>query len=360
MVQDVRKKYHIERLIGEGDVRSIEHFDRDVSVVAEQHIDATDGEIGPPGLKNSGDKAIAAADVEHAGGGRSKLGKPSGDGFDSAVEDQLLVQDSDGAHGICSVQRDAGEKARQTRDLCAVCRKKRDPLARFTCSGRLLVFAKDARSQDDNRQDDNEADSIAIGNQRNEADRVAERDHGLAVHHANELELLGLEGADGDDHASAFAELREQSGGNIESGSGDKDGVEGSVSGETKCTVAGEHVDIGITHRGKNGARVGSEGTVAFDGEYLRGEFCEKSGDVSGTGADFEDGVGRDELKQFEHDGDNVGLGNSLIVADGERMVIVGLGAEGPGDEFVAGNAKHGVEDARVGDAAGAELRVDH
>jgi len=58
----------------------------DVSVVAEQHIDATDGEIGPPGLKNSGDKAIAAADVEHAGGGRSKLGKPSGDGFDSAVE----------------------------------------------------------------------------------------------------------------------------------------------------------------------------------------------------------------------------------------------------------------------------------
>jgi len=137
-----QKKYHIERLIGEGDVRSIEHFDRDVSVVAEQHIDATDGEIGPPGLKNSGDKAIAAADVEHAGGGRSKLGKPSGDGFDSAVEDQLLVQDSDGAHGICSVQRDAGEKARQTRDLCAVCRKKRDPLARFTCSGRLLFSQK--------------------------------------------------------------------------------------------------------------------------------------------------------------------------------------------------------------------------
>ncbi len=313
MVQDIRKKNHIERLIGKGDVRSIKHFDRDVSVVAGQHIDTPEGKIGSPGLQNGGDKAIAAANVEHAGGGRGKLSKPSGEGFDAAVENQLLVQNSDRAHGICSVQRDAVEE-----------------------------------------------DLIAVGNQRDEADGVAERDRGLAVDHANELELLGVEGADGDDHASTFAELREQSGGNIESGGGDKDGVERSVSGETECTVAGEHVDIGITQRGENGARIGSKGRVSFDGEDLRGEFCEKSGDVSGTGADFEDGVSRGELKQFEHDGDNVGLGNSLVVADGERMVFVGLGAERPGDEIVAGNAKHGVEDARVGDAAGAELRIDH
>ena len=353
MVQDVRKKNHIERLIGEGDVRSIEHFDRDVSVVARQHIDATEGEIGSPGLQNGGDKAIAAANIEHAGGGRSKLGKPSGEGFDAAVENQLLVQDSDGAHGICSVQRDAVQEARQTRDLC-LARNAAHIAFGFALCG--LWFAQETRSL----RMTIKTDSIVIGDQGDEADGVAERDRGLAVDHANELELLGVEGADGDDHASAFAELRKQSGGNAESGGGDKDGVEGSVSGETECTVAGEHVDIGITQRGENGARFGSQGRVAFDGENLRGEFCEKSGDVSGTGADFEDGVGRGELKGFEHDGDNVGLGNGLIVADGERVVLVGLGAEGRGDEFVAGNAKHGVEDARVGDAAGTELRVDH
>jgi hypothetical protein len=41
-------------------------------------------------------------------------------------------------------------------------------------------------------------------------------------------------------------------------------------------------------------------------------------------------------------------------------MVFVGLGAIGFGNEFVTGNFEHGLEDALVGDAAGAELGVDH
>ena len=41
-------------------------------------------------------------------------------------------------------------------------------------------------------------------------------------------------------------------------------------------------------------------------------------------------------------------------------MIFVGLGAIARGDEFVARDAQHGIEDARVGDAAGEELGVDH
>ena len=52
-------------------------------------------------------------------------------------------------------------------------------------------------------------DSVGAGNERDEADGFAKGDHGLTVEHADELQLLGVGGADGDDHASAIAELRE-------------------------------------------------------------------------------------------------------------------------------------------------------
>jgi len=77
------------------------------------------------------------------------------------------VQDSDGAPMEYAVtQRDAGEEQRgKTRDLCAVVSQETRPFgALHLPPGRLLVFAKGrAPLRMDNRQDDNEADSIAIG-----------------------------------------------------------------------------------------------------------------------------------------------------------------------------------------------------
>ena len=196
--------------------------------------------------------------------------------------------------------------------------------------------------------------------QGDEADWVAERDHGLAVVHANELQLLRIRGADGNNHASTFAQLSEQSRWDFESGSGDQNCVEGSVGGKTECAVAGQDMDIGRTELGKDGARFGGEGGVPFDGEDLCGQFCQEGGNVPGAGADFENGVGRGESKRLQHDRDHVGLGDSLIIADGQRMILIGLLTQLLRDEFVAWNAQHGIEDAGIGDATGAELRVHH
>jgi hypothetical protein len=99
---------------------------------------------------------------------------------------------------------------------------------------------------------------------------------------------------------------------------------------------------------------------VALDGEDLRGKFGEQSSDVAGTSADFENLVGRPELKGFEHDGNDVGLRDGLAVANGKRMIFVSLGAARFRDKFVAGDAKHGIKDARVGNPTGPELGVDH
>ena len=55
----------------------------------------------------------------------------------------------------------------------------------------------------------------------NEADRITERNDGLAIQHADELELLGIGRTDGDNHASPLAELREQGGRHNRSGGRD-------------------------------------------------------------------------------------------------------------------------------------------
>lgn len=51
-----------------------------------------------------------------------------------------------------------------------------------------------------------------VGNQGNEADEFAERNYRLAVHYADELQLLRVGGADGNGHSSEVTELGEQSG----------------------------------------------------------------------------------------------------------------------------------------------------
>jgi len=80
-------------------------------MLAGQHVNAPESEIGAAGLQYGGDETVAAADVEHAGTRRSKLGKPSRKDFYPAVKNQVFVQDSDRTHGICSVQR---EQARES------------------------------------------------------------------------------------------------------------------------------------------------------------------------------------------------------------------------------------------------------
>jgi hypothetical protein len=196
--------------------------------------------------------------------------------------------------------------------------------------------------------------------QRNEEHKFPQRDCGLTVLHSDELQLLGAGRADGDDHPSGVAELGDQSWWQIGSGGGDEDGVERSVGEKAEGAVSSEDSCIGIAERDKKVASAVGEGRVAFDGEYLRDQFGEQSGDVTGAGSDFENLVGGRELERFEHARDDVRLRDGLAVTDGERMILVSLASVSFKDEFVAGHPKHGLENARVSDASGPELGIDH
>jgi hypothetical protein len=202
--------------------------------------------------------------------------------------------------------------------------------------------------------------SPTVGNQGNEADLLTKGNDELSVELSDELQLLRVGRTDGDDHSPGVAELREQSEREIGGGGGDKDRVEGSDGRKTEGAVSGEDADAGVAECGENFAGAIGKGWVAFDGENLRSKFGEQSGNVAGTSTDFEDLFSGCELEAFEHQGDDIGLRDGLAVADGQRMIFVGLGAVRLRDELVAGHAHHGAEDARVGDAPAPELRIDH
>lgn len=90
-------------------------------------------------------------------------------------------------------------------------------------------------------------------------------DHCLPVDHPDELELLGVRRADGNDHAAGVAELGEQ--GERQSGSsgGDQDRIEGSEGGKTEGAISGKKLNIGVAERGQDFASALGKGWEAFD-----------------------------------------------------------------------------------------------
>jgi hypothetical protein len=92
----------------------------------------------------------------------------------------------------------------------------------------------------------------------------------------------------------------------------------------------------------------------------VTGKLGQERSLISGAGADFKHGVSGSHLEQLEHEADDIGLRDGLALANGERVVIVGLRLIGLGDELVPGNARHSGQDAFVADAALAKLDFDH
>jgi hypothetical protein len=66
------------------------------------------------------------------------------------------------------------------------------------------------------------------------------------------------------------------------------------------------------------------------------------------------------QFQQLGHQGDHVGLRNALAVSDLQRLVPIAADAAIVRDELLARDGEHGAQDARIADAALAELAVHH
>jgi hypothetical protein len=161
-------------------------------------------------------------------------------------------------------------------------------------------------------------------------------------------ELLPLWRADRDDEAAGFGELIEKRLGNRRGGGGDENGVERSELGDAEGTVSAVNVDVGKAEAGE--AVSGSEDEILaeFDGVDAGDDARKNGGLVAGSRADIEDAVRGLQMKSGGHNGDDVGLRNSLAAADGQRGILVGAGLQRCGYELVAWDLLHGAEDEGI------------
>jgi len=86
-----------------------------------------------------------------------------------------------------------------------------------------------------------------------------------------------------------------------------------------------------------------------LDRDHLARQLGEQGGVVTGSGADVQHPVGRLELKQLQHPGDDQRLGDRLATGDRQRDVVVGVLAVLGGDEALAGNRRDRREHSLVG-----------
>ena len=100
--------------------------------------------------------------------------------------------------------------------------------------------------------------SVSVVNQGDEADCFAQGDNWATFVDSDELKLLGVVGSHGDDHASAFAQLGDQSSGKIGRGGGDENCVEGSDGGKADAAVCRDDFYVGVAEARENLTSAGS------------------------------------------------------------------------------------------------------
>ena len=81
---------------------------------------------------------------------------------------------------------------------------------------------------------------------------------------------------------------------------------------------------------------------------------------IAGAGSYFENAMVGRNIERLGHEANDVGLRDGLGVADGQRPILVRLGAPRIRHEEMARNLEHRAEDSRILDIAGFELFIDH
>jgi hypothetical protein len=92
----------------------------------------------------------------------------------------------------------------------------------------------------------------------------------------------------------------------------------------------------------------------------LSGKPARDGGGIARSGADLENSVARPDLGRFEHQCDDVGLRDRLALGDRQRTVLVGEFLEAFLDKVLPRDTVHGIDHARVADAASGQLDIGH
>jgi len=199
-----------------------------------------------------------------------------------------------------------------------------------------------------------------LTDQRDEAACDLMSDYRPSLFFGDELEELCFSGTDGDNEASAFAQLVEKSLRELGRGCGYDHAVEGCSVGQTSASVADLDGEVGVSQAAQNVSRSDCESGMTFDGIDMLAQLREQCRLVSGAGADFENYFFLSRSKKFQHERNDVGLRDGLALAYGKWIVVVGLLAISLGYKFVTRDTGHRGQDMLVPNSALAELGLNH
>jgi hypothetical protein len=110
----------------------------------------------------------------------------------------------------------------------------------------------------------------------------------------------------------------------------------------------------------EQGLRGFGEDRQPLDGKHARSQGVEDGRLVSRARPHLQDLLPPRQGELLRHEGDHVGLGDRLAVADGEGVVVVGEGPGRRGNETMPGDLGEGAEHAPVANPPALELGLDH
>ncbi len=140
----------------------------------------------------------------------------------------------------------------------------------------------------------------------------------------------------------------------------DQDPVEGRLLGPTRAPVSDADGDVAVAEVRDGVERGSRELGYPLHRENLSAELRKHRGLVPAARADLEHPLGPAQRQRLGHEANHVGLGDGLVMTDGQGTVLIGLGPGPRGNEGLPRHPAHGVQHPVVNDVPGPELQPDH
>jgi len=179
---------------------------------------------------------------------------------------------------------------------------------------------------------------------------------------SEQVEVLSVALADGNDHATAFFELFNQLGRNIFRGAGDDDLVERRIFRPAEVTVADFRFHVRVSGQDSGGPL--AERLDDLDRVDLLDKVAENGGLVSAARTDLQHLVVRLGIESLGHVGHDEGGRDGLGLADGQSHIpVVHLKACRPvtrRNVFVARHGSHRLDHARILHSGRHDFFIDH
>ena len=122
----------------------------------------------------------------------------------------------------------------------------------------------------------------------------------------------------------------------------------GCVIGPAGVAVADAHLDIAAALSGQTLPGVNGQIFDQFDAVHMARQRCQDRRLITQPGADFEHVVGRLQLEQIGHQGNDERLRDRLAAAAGQGHVVVGKGLQLAAHKVMAWHLGHDIQNAPV------------